>query len=164
MRDGSECRAWWLSVAVLGAVGFAGCSMGQPSRPQTQQEEDQQIQQKAAQTTQQVKADAKVAAADAKVATANAGRKLKDIAKGVREGLHDQSGGDTGGGDGKPSAGRIDLNSASEEELAALPGVSSSKARQIINGRPYSSSHDLVTKGLLSESRYERVARRVTAR
>lgn len=150
-------------AALLAAGGLVACTTTQP---QSQEQQDQHLQRQAERTTEQVKANAKVAAAEAKVATANAGRQLRDIAKGVREGLHSGSGseGDTGAGDGKPSAGRIDINSASQSELAALPGVSASKAREIIDGRPYGSSHDLVTKGLMSESRYERIARRVTAR
>lgn len=156
-------------AALLAAAGLVACTN---SQPQSQQQDDQHLQQQAEKATEQVKADAKVAAAEAKVATANAGRQLKDIAKGVRQGLHngsdnagsDSASGNTGAGDGKPSAGRIDINSASQDELAALPGVSSSKAQEIINARPYGSSHDLVAKGVMSESRYERIARRITAR
>jgi len=144
-----------ISAGLLSALILAGCA----SAPQQQ---DQQLQQQAAQTTQEVKQGAKEAAAEAKVATANAGRELKDIAAGVRQGLH------TSGSDGasgpKPSAGRIDLNSASEEDLAGLPGIGDSKAKEIIAARPYGSSHDLVGKGILSESHYERIARKVTAR
>ncbi|HEY0758347.1 MAG TPA: helix-hairpin-helix domain-containing protein [Acidisarcina sp.] len=153
-----------LARAVTLALLAAASAMLACNKPQTQQQEDQQIQQQAAKTTEQVKSDAKVAAEEAKVATADAGRKLKDIAVGVREGLHNGSSGDSAAADSKPSAGRIDLNAASEDELASLPGIDDAKAKYIIAGRPYSSSHDLVAKGILSQSRYERIARRVTAR
>ena len=45
---------------------------------------------------------------------------------------------------------RIDLNNASEADLASLPGISVVKARQIIQHRPYTSTHDLVKSGVLT--------------
>lgn len=147
------------AVLVLSGAAFCGCNM-KPQPPS-----DQQIQQQAAKTTEQVRAGAKVAAADAKVAAANAARKLNDIAAGVRQGMHDGSAADDRSApESKTNGGRIDLNRASLDDLATLPGVSGVKAQAIIDGRPYGSSHDLVSRGLLSESHYERIARRITAR
>jgi hypothetical protein len=45
-------------------------------------------------------------------------------------------------------ASRIDINSASEKELDALPGVGPATAKKIIAGRPYSSLADLSRAGL----------------
>jgi DNA uptake protein ComE-like DNA-binding protein len=138
---------------------LAGCS----TAPQSRQEQDQQLREQAAKTTQDVKAGAKVAAANAKVAAANAERKLGDIASGVREGLH----GDNAATDdsGKPSAmhQRVDLNSASAAAIAALPGISGSKAQDIVDGRPYTRPRDLVKKGLLTAQQYQRIANQVVA-
>ena len=44
----------------------------------------------------------------------------------------------------------------------ALPGITRRDARQIIAGRPYSSQHDLVDKGVLSEERYSEIRDRIT--
>jgi len=148
-----------LLTGLLVAGALTACT-----RPQTQQEQDQQLRDQAAKTTVEVKQQAREAAAEAKVATAEAGREIKDIAAGVRDGLHDGSGSSSAISDSKPGAGRIDLNSASQDDLTTLPGIGASKAKEIISSRPYSSSHDLVVKGILSESRYERIAHRVTAR
>jgi DNA uptake protein ComE-like DNA-binding protein len=136
-----------LAIAV-GIAWLAGCNNN--GTPQS----DQQLKENAAKTTEQVKAGAQQAAADAKVAAANAERKVDDVAAGVKEGMH---------ADGKPAAGIIDINSASATQLETLPGVSGARAQRIINNRPYSSPHDLVAKGVVSEAEYARVSGKIVA-
>ena len=59
---------------------------------------------------------------------------------------------------------RLDLNSASEADLESLTGDFPWKARQIIEHRPYTSSHDLVKSGLLTERQFDDIAPKVTVR
>jgi DNA uptake protein ComE-like DNA-binding protein len=123
------------------SLGLAACNSRQPS--------DEQIKQQAAQTTQDVKSGAKQAAADAKVAAANAERKVNDIAAGVKEGMKS---------DGKPSAKVVDINSATEEQLVDLPGITGARAQRIIRARPYGTTSDLVSKGILTQEQFERIS------
>lgn len=135
------------AVAVCAAaIGMTACSNQQPS--------DEQVKQKAAETTEQVKAGAKQAAADAKVAAANAERKINDVAAGVKDGLKSNT---------KPAAGTININSAPERQLIDLPGITDVRAKRIIRGRPYAATADLVSKGILTQAQYDRIAGQITA-
>src|SRR5580700_7831827 len=124
-----------LVIATLTGFGFlAACNP--PAS-------DQHLQEQAA----QAKEGSKQAFADARVAAANAERAVNDVAAGVKQGIDNKTPA-TGGA-------RLDLNSASQADLASLPGVSPDKARQIIDHRPYTSSHDLVKAGILTERQFE---------
>ena len=85
---------------------------------------DQHLQEQAAQATEQAKQGSKEALADARVAAANAEQAVNDVAAGVKQGLDSKT---TPAGNA-----RLDLNAASEADLASLPGISVGKARQII--------------------------------
>ncbi len=61
-------------------------------------------------------------------------------------------------------ADRIDLNSASEENLRTLPGIGEARAAAIIKGRPYGGKDELVRKGILSEGVYDKIKDLVIAR
>jgi DNA uptake protein ComE-like DNA-binding protein len=117
---------------------------------------DQHLQEQAAQATEQAKQGSKEALADAKVAAANAERAVNDVAAGVKQGIDNKTPATAGT--------RVDLNSASQADLASLPGISADKAGQIIDHRPYTSSHDLVKAGILTEHQFENIAGQVTVR
>ena len=68
----------------------------------------------------------------------------------------------SGTADQKTSA-KIDVNSASKEELDALPGIGDTYAQKIIDGRPYNSKSDVVRKGVLPQATYDKIKDQVTA-
>jgi competence protein ComEA len=56
----------------------------------------------------------------------------------------------------------LDLNAASVRRLEALPGITPSLARRIVEGRPYGAPEDLVARDILTERELVRIRDRVT--
>jgi DNA uptake protein ComE-like DNA-binding protein len=134
---------------VLSAVSFSMVACTSTSRGPS----DEQLQRDAARTAEQAKQQSKEALQDARVAAANAEGKVNAIANGVKQGLKNSP----------PAVSRTDLNHASVAELASLPGITEAKAGQIIRHRPYTSSSQLVSRGILTQAQYNALAADVSA-
>jgi DNA uptake protein ComE-like DNA-binding protein len=59
---------------------------------------------------------------------------------------------------------KVDINTATREELMALPGIDGDMADKIIAGRPYKNMAQLKTKGGVTNAEYKKISRKVTAK
>lgn len=55
----------------------------------------------------------------------------------------------------------VDLNSASQRELARLPGLTDEDAARIVANRPYGNKRGLLRKKVIGEQKYEQIERYV---
>ncbi|HSB75108.1 MAG TPA: helix-hairpin-helix domain-containing protein [Terriglobales bacterium] len=58
---------------------------------------------------------------------------------------------------------KLDINSASQQELEALPGIGPATSAKIVQGRPYRAKSDLVTKKIISRSEYGKIKDQIVA-
>ncbi len=58
----------------------------------------------------------------------------------------------------------IDINSATEAELKAIPGVGDTYAKKIIAGRPFSNKSQLLSKKILPKPVYDKVKDMIIAK
>ncbi len=141
------------AFAVSLLLGLAGCGWrNNDTRAQSQKSQDEKTREQVANATAKLKEESRVAAKNVDEAARQAGHELNAAAQGAKEGWNRKEN-DT-----------VNVNSASKEQLEALPGLSARQCDKVIEGRPYRSEHDLVTRGIISQGEYDRIADRLTAR
>jgi competence protein ComEA len=58
----------------------------------------------------------------------------------------------------------VDINSATAEQLAALPGLTSGDTKQIIAGRPYTRKNQLKQKNIIPAATYDGIKNLIVAK
>ena len=107
-------------------------------------QDTEKTKQEAAKATEQIKEGSKVAAVELKKDAKEAAKQSKAIAEGVKQGLATPD---------KP----VNINAASKTKLQTLPGIDEETAGRIIKGRPYHTTDELGTKGVVSPEQFNAI-------
>jgi len=61
------------------------------------------------------------------------------------------------------AAGKIDINTATIDQLKAFPGIGDAYSKRIVDGRPYANKNQLLSKGILPAATYNKIKENIIA-
>ena len=145
-------------LLVIGlTLALVGCDWGrsgreQAARKEQQQQRDEKTRDDFAKATERLKPAIESAGRKLDQAAERAAEEARAAAQGVKEGWT------------RGTHAPVDLNSASENELTDLPGITWAEARKITQGRPYRDKKELITKGILPDTSYAKIQDQIAVR
>jgi DNA uptake protein ComE-like DNA-binding protein len=136
-------------LVVFALIGLGSCAA---ETDQQRRDREEKMRQDAANATAKAKPALEAASKEINQAADRAAEDARAAVQGAKQGWS---------GDQQPL---VDLNKSTEADVEGLPGLTARDAHAIVQHRPYTDKHELVTRHILAQATYDQISDRITVK